>query len=150
MSKFAGKYEYSVDNKGRLNFKKLLKRVSTEDRALGNYYLLKQQTKTADKKYNFFYIFTGTAWDQFYQTKKIDEMPTIKRMKFIATLSGEATLDSAERLSLPKLFLEHINADKDIILLGDGDKIQVWSKEDYDSYISTQSAPDEDLLDIFG
>lgn len=150
MSKFSGKYPYTVDEKGRINFKKLLKRLSDCDRGNGNYHLLKQRLEQNGEFYPFFYIYTESSWNDFYETKQIDSMPTAKRLKFLSAFCGETLLDKTERLTIPKDFLEHLKAAKDLVLQGDGDKIQVWSKEVYDSYMTSLEDKDEELWDIYG
>lgn len=153
MSKFSGKYDYSVDVKGRINFKKILKRLGEDDRGNSNYHLLKQKLPSlsgGSENFPFFYIFTSSAWQDFYQTKKIDEMATPKRMSFLKGFCGEASLDAAERLTFPREFLEFIASGKELVLQGDGDKIQVWSKENYAAYIAESSVDDETMWDMFG
>jgi len=153
MSKFSGKYDYSVDAKGRINFKKILKRLSDDDRLNSNYHLMKQKLSSitdGSKSFPFFYIFTSSAWGSFYSTKEIDKMPTPKRTAFLKGFCGEASLDSAERLTFPKIFLEFISSGKELVLQGDGDKIQVWSKKDYEEYISESTIEDESMWDMFG
>jgi len=149
--RFSGKYEYSSDEKGRINFKKFLNRLPEMERAITNYHLLKQMLPAVshpEKKFSFFYIFTESAWNRFYEQKNIDEMPTNKRMVFLGQC-GEASLDGSERLSIPREFLTFIGNSKDLILQGDGDKIQVWNKSDYEAYMADCNQPDQTIWDVF-
>ena len=151
MNLFNADYYYTIDLKNRINFKKLLKRVDEDDRMFSDYYLVKQErtsTLHKNKKYPFFYLHTKTSWQEFYKKMQISEMPFEERMK-ISQLFGEASLDSSERLSFPKSFTEFILARKEVVLHGDGDKIQVWAKEIYDEYISETSKPNNDTLTMF-
>lgn len=149
--RFSGKYEYSSDEKGRINFKKFLNRLPETERTISNYHLLKQMLPSAgqnDRKYPFFYLFTEAAWNRFYESKEIDNMPTAKRMTFLAQC-GEASLDSSERLSIPRDFLSFISNNRDLILQGDGDKIQVWNKADYEAYMAECTQVDQSVWDVF-
>ena len=151
MSSYSGTYNYTVDDKGRINFKKFLKRLSNEEREKTNYYLMRQSIESSKngKRYTFFYIFTESSWKKFYE-EKVDIMPTEKRMKFQENLCGESSLDSAERMTFPKVFLDFIKAEKDIVLQGDGiNRIRVWSKENYEEYFSMDEGPDKSMLDMF-
>jgi DNA-binding transcriptional regulator/RsmH inhibitor MraZ len=150
MSSFSGTYSYTVDVKGRINFKKFLKRLSSDERLNSNYHLMRQSIESPDnkKKYPFFYIFTESSWQKFYD-EKVEVLPTPTRLNFLSNLCGESSLDGSERLSLPKEFLEFIKAKKDLVLQGDGNRIQVWSKEEYDKYFSKIGEPDESMLDMF-
>jgi len=149
--RFSGKYEYSSDEKGRINFKKFLNRLPEAERSISNYHLLKQMLPSisqSDKKYPFFYLFTEAAWNRFYDLKNIDDMPTAKRMTFLAQC-GEASLDNSERLSIPKDFLTFISNSRDLILQGDGDKIQVWNKSDYEAYMADNAQVDQSVWDVY-
>ena len=150
MSSYSGTYNYTVDDKGRINFKKFLKRLSAEERVNPNYHLMRQSIESpGDKKrYPFFYIFTETSWKKFYD-EKVEIKPTPERLTILSNLCGESSLDGSERMSLPKEFLEFIKAKKNLVLQGDGDRIQVWSKENYDKYFSMIGEPDQSMLDMF-
>ncbi len=151
MNLFNSDYNYTIDLKNRINFKKLLKRLSEEDRKSNDYYLVMQKRPSLvdkNKKFPFFYLHTKKSWEEFYNKMQISEMPFEERMQ-ISQLFGEASLDSSERLSFPKTFTEFISAKKEIVLHGDGDKIQVWSKETYKDYISETSKPTSDTLIMF-
>lgn len=150
MSSYSGTYSYTVDDKGRINFKKFLKRLSAEERVSPNYHLMRQSIESpGDKKqYPFFYIFTETSWKKFYD-EKVEIKPTPERLTILSNLCGESSLDGSERMSLPKEFLEFIKAKKNLVLQGDGDRIQVWSKENYDKYFSMIGKPDQSMLDMF-
>lgn len=151
MTLFSTDYNYTIDVKNRINFKKLLKRLDEDDRKFTDYYLVKQQRNSVvdgNKKYPFFYLYSKTAWEEFYKKMQISEKSFEERMQ-ISQLFGEASLDSSERLSFPKKFTDFISVKKDVVLHGDGDKIQVWSKEVYDEYISETSKPTADTLTMF-
>ncbi|MCK4980164.1 MAG: hypothetical protein KAS62_07195 [Candidatus Delongbacteria bacterium] len=150
MSSFSGKYSYTVDDKGRINFKKFLKRLSSEERENSNYHLMRQSVESPEDKklYPFFYIFTESTWEKFYD-EKVKDLSTPKRLNLLSNLCGESSLDSSERMSFPKEFLDFIKAKKNLVLQGDGTLIQVWSKENYDKYISMVGKPDDTMLDMF-
>jgi DNA-binding transcriptional regulator/RsmH inhibitor MraZ len=152
MNSFSEKYGYSVDEKGRINFKKILKRLHDDEKANSNYHLLRQTVELygTKKRYPFFYIFTEKSWKKFYD-EKVEGMDTPLRIKFLTAYCGEASLDNSERLAFPKEFLEFAGADKDIVLQGDGEKIQVWSRKNFDEYIKGLSklTSGTDLEDMF-
>jgi MraZ protein len=47
--------------------------------------------------------------------------------------SAEISLDSSNRLLIPKRLLDSVGIDKDIVLSGQDKKIEIWSKERYDA-----------------
>ncbi len=152
MNSFSEKYSYSVDEKGRINFKKILKRLHGDEKENSNYHLLKQTVELygSKRRYPFFYIFTERSWKKFYD-EKVEGMDTPVRIKFLTSYCGEASMDNSERLTFPKEFLEFAGAGKDLVLQGDGEKIQVWSRKNFEEYLKGLSrlAPEADFDDMF-
>lgn len=78
------------------------------------------------------------AMDEWVRvTKKLSTLnranPDIR--KFIRDFYAGATvvkLDSAKRILIPKVMLEHAGIKKDIVLEGVGKIIEVWSKKEWD------------------
>jgi len=68
MSIFSGKYKYSLDEKGRINFLKILKRFGIDKENKEEvFYLMKDYVKItgSDKQYPIFYLYTETEWSEF-------------------------------------------------------------------------------------
>ncbi len=53
----------------------------------------------------------------------------------------ELTLDRSNRLLLPKSLTEHAKIDKEAVLLGMIDHIEIWSKKQYEEFITSE--PDD-------
>lgn len=50
--------------------------------------------------------------------------------------STEVELDNAGRFLLPKLMQKHAGLDKDAILVGLGNRLELWNPERYEAYLS--------------
>lgn len=50
----------------------------------------------------------------------------------------EVTLDTADRILLPKRLAEYAGIDKDIILTGYGKRIEIWALEEYERMLSEE------------
>ena len=135
MGFFSGKYKYKVDVKNRINFKKFIKRLSKPDTEIGIFHLLKQTVTIpgTNDSYPVFYIFSEEKWQELFtnleETKDTDELSEI-----ITQQCDEANLDTNDRITFPKEFLDYIHAEKDLFLQGLGDKLQVWSNENFIDY----------------
>lgn len=135
MGFFSGKYKYKVDGKNRINFKKFIKRLTEPDTEVGIFHLLKQIVTIPETEDSFpvFYIFTEEKWQELFtnleETKDTDELSEITTQQ-----CDEANLDTNDRITFPKEFLEYIGAEKDLFLQGLGDKLQVWSNENFIEY----------------
>jgi len=151
MGFFSGKYNYSVDEKGRINFKKFLNRLDATEKGNGVFHLLKQTVEVYGSKEIFpvFYIFTDQKWDLFYDDWEVGKS-TAEASAFNTQFCDETTLDNMERISFPKDFLKYIGANKNLFLQGFGDKLQVWSLENFEKYskMLSEQAPMKDFFDI--
>jgi MraZ protein len=56
----------------------------------------------------------------------------LKRFFFNASFDSE--LDSANRLMIPPPLMRYANLDKDVIVTGSGECIEVWDRNAYDAY----------------
>jgi MraZ protein len=56
-------------------------------------------------------------------------------------------LDSAKRVLVPKRLAEWAGIDKDCVLIGVLNKIEIWSRERYDAWLATGSLPLEQLAE---
>jgi MraZ protein len=57
----------------------------------------------------------------------------------------EVTLDTADRILLPKRLAEYAGIDKDIILTGYGKRIEIWALEEYERMLSEEPPDFSDL-----
>jgi MraZ protein len=62
-----------------------------------------------------------------------EETRRLKRSFF--TRITEVELDSAGRFLIPKAFQEYAGLDKDVILVGVGSKIEMWSADRYKDFV---------------
>jgi len=125
MSTFRGEYEATVDSKGRFllpaGIKKKLPDATTV--LLLNRGIEKCLT-----------LYTEQSWanteQQVNQLNDFDEENRIFRRRFLGGVS-EVELDSAGRLLLPPTLKEYAGLQKDIMLVGQGNKIEIWDSGKY-------------------
>ncbi len=83
--------------------------------------------------------------------QKVINVPetSVESREFRRTFFGNATmcqLDKTGRLILPSILIDHANIQKDVVIIGIYDKLEVWSKENYDAYASGISAESTDSV----
>jgi DNA-binding transcriptional regulator/RsmH inhibitor MraZ len=153
LSVFSGKYKYSLDEKSRINFKKILNKFvkktgSIEDLKEETFHLFKDYVKVAGtgEKFPVFYIFNEEKWAEFYEIVE-DQFKNDDRMsEFNSRYCDESNLDNEFRITFPKEFIGYIKAKKNLFLQGYGSKLQVWSQENFDRYneiLSKQDSSDD-------
>lgn len=57
------------------------------------------------------------------------------------------TLDSAKRVLVPRRLAEWAGIDKDTVLIGAMDKVEIWATERYTNWLNNESAPLEHLAE---
>ena len=116
---FMGEYNHTIDPKGRLI-------VPTKFREqLGEAFVI---TKGND---GCLAIYTNEAWETFLG--KIQTLPANNHIRtYVRNIVGssvEVITDKQGRILVPGNLREHAGLDKDVVLAGVIDKIEVWDKE---------------------
>lgn len=120
---FKGEYSHSIDAKGRLivpaKFRELL----------GDQFVV---TKGFD---GCLFVFAQEGWDQFEE--KLQALPMDKpeaRMlgRFFISGAIDAEVDKQGRILLPSNLLQHAKIEKEAIIAGVGNRVEIWSKEEWE------------------
>lgn len=125
---FRGINSISIDPKGRLAIPKRYRESIAE--ACEN-----QLIATIDIHSPCLLIYTLDEWEVI--ERKLMSLPNIdpKTREYQRLLLGHASemeMDGQGRVLLPSLLREHAKLDKDAILLGQGNKFELWSQEAWD------------------
>ena len=130
-----GEYLHKMDSKGRLiNPAKFREE-------LGDNFVA---TRGLD---NCLFIFPMDEWEQL--SKKIANTPvTNKNARFFARffISGatESTLDKQGRINIPTNLKEYAELEKEIVVIGLTNRIELWAKENWDQFLeTTEDSTDE-------
>lgn len=130
MTTFIGDYNCKLDEKGRVTFPSTLKKQigSASD---GRFVVKKDIFEPC------LILFPIEEWERQNSIirKKINPYNK-EHNKFLRNFyrgSAEIVLDSNNRMLIPKRLLELANISKEAILAGQDGKIEIWSKELYDS-----------------
>jgi MraZ protein len=128
MVTFIGEYNLKIDAKGRLVFPAALKRqikTSAQDQ-----FVIKE-----DLFEKCLVLFPLEEWERqnAILRKKLNPFNAKHNMFLRAFAKGaaEITLDSNNRLLLPKRLVDYAKIDKEIVLAGQNGKIELWAKENY-------------------
>jgi MraZ protein len=130
MTTFIGEYSCKLDVKGRLMLPVAFKKQNTgsdQER-----YVIKK-----DIFENCLVLYPMDEWER--QTKLIrkklnpyNKEHNIFLRRFFKGMA-ELTLDSNNRMLIPKRLLDEIKADKDVVMAGQMGKIEIWAKDQYDA-----------------
>jgi MraZ protein len=122
---FLGEFRHSVDTKGRVilpaKFRDALKDGVVVTRGLEN----------------CLWIFSKTGWVQIEDGIRKLSLTKNNARKFARLLlsgASEEQLDRQGRISLPPQLREHAGLNRDIVIIGVSDRIEVWSRENWEKY----------------
>ena len=127
-----GEYHQQIDQKGRIRIPAKLKPFLTESVTI---------TKGTN---GCLFLFGMAEWHEKLATKLANvPMSDLDVQRPIRTFfSSASTLedDNQGRSLLPRNLREYANIKKDIVVIGTGNRAEIWAKENYDLYMSGKAA----------
>jgi MraZ protein len=140
MSSFKGSYEYSVDNKGRVNIPaRLRKYVSPEA----------NDTFVITRGYErCLFVYPLDEWNKLEQSIRNLTPTNPKHRYFMRTLLEQATesqLDGQSRITIPKDLLRLAGIENDVLILGVLERLELWSPGIYKEYQKSQEESYENV-----
>ena len=136
-----GEYGYSIDLKGRLNFPARLR----ED--LGERFMIAKGLGDPCLA-----VYSMAEWEE--KTAKIKTYPTAKAkelQRFLFPSAFEAEPDKQGRIVIPQNLREYAGLEKDVMVVGTGDRCEIWSKDEWERISGSISAESiSELVDILG
>ena len=120
-----GEYEHSLDSKGRLIMPAKLREN------IGEKFVL---TKGLD---GCLFAFSTQEWENFEQ--KLKSLPLSNKnsrefTRFFLSGATECEIDKQGRFLIPNNLRKSANLIKDIIIIGVGTRIEIWNKEEWETY----------------
>ena len=121
---FMSEYNHTVDAKGRLIIPSKFR-----DR-LGEEFVV---SKGMD---GCLFVYANDDWNAFEQ--KLTSLPLINKearqfARFFLAGAAQVELDKQGRILLPASLREFAGLDKDVVLVGVGSRIEIWSKDKWDA-----------------
>ena len=124
---FIGEYQHSLDSKGRIII------PSKFRDELGYEFVI---TKGLD---NCLFIYPNDEWKILED--KLKSLPLTNRdarafIRFFFSGASESNLDKQGRVLIPLNLREHSMIDKDAVIIGVSTRLEIWSKDIWEAYIS--------------
>ncbi|KAF0141271.1 MAG: division/cell wall cluster transcriptional repressor MraZ [Ignavibacteriales bacterium] len=126
---FIGSFKYSVDAKGRISIPAKFKKVMKPE-AKDTFVMTRSTVQCID-------VYPYNYWEEKIKPRidalddfNIDEA-AFKR--FLFELASDQELDKQSRLFLPKSLLEFAGIDKEVLILGQNNKIEFWNPEIFET-----------------
>jgi MraZ protein len=129
---FRGTYEHALDAKHRLTVPAKFRRE------LAGGAVLAASPETEPGGPRCVSIWTPEAYEQFTASTLRGLNPASPKARelkrFFFNTSFDAELDSANRLMIPAPLMRYAGLDKDVIVTGSGECVEVWDRDAYERY----------------
>ena len=132
---FMGEYHHTIDDKGRLT---IPAKIRYE---LGANFVV---TRGLD---NCLFIYPNSEWSKVID--KYKELPNTKDarkfMRFFLSGATVSDFDKQGRVNIASHLINYASLEKDCVIIGVNDHLEVWSKTNWDNFILEN---EDDLSDI--
>lgn len=135
---FLGEYQHSLDTKGRITIPAKLRE------GLGDRFIA---TKGLD---NCIFLYPLAEWKRIEQ--KLQELPLARAdarsfVRFFFAGASELELDKQGRTVLPPNLRDYAQIEKDIVIIGVGTRIEIWSVDSWANYAKAAEASYEEIAE---
>lgn len=120
---FMGEYNHTIDAKGRLIVPSKFREI------LGDVFVV---TKGLD---GCLFVYDNEEWKLFEE--KLRALPITNKearqfVRFFLAGAAEAEVDKQGRILIPNVLREFAGLTKDVVLVGVGSRIEIWSRERFE------------------
>lgn len=134
---FMGEFYGRIDEKGRITIPTKLRYD------LGNDFII---TRGLD---GCIFIYPKTEWTTIIQ--KYKELPNTKDtrtfMRTFLSCATETNLDKQGRVNITQPLVDWASLNKDIVVIGVNERLEIWSKEVWENYIDSNKDNLSDIAD---
>ncbi len=136
-----GEFHHNIDEKGRLI---IPSRIRYE---LGEKFII---TRGLDK---CLFVYPLNEWENII--KKYRELPNTREarnfMRFFLSGASECEFDKQGRINISSPLVSYASLNRECVIIGVNDRIEIWAKEMWDSFISDNEENFSDMADhLFG
>ena len=125
---FIGEYHHTIDEKGRI----IIPAKFREE--LGNNFIITRGIE------NCLFVYSAENWAKI--TNKLNSLPFTKKdartfNRFFMSGATDVELDKQGRVNISKPLIDYASLIKDCVIIGTGDRLEVWSQESWESFFDS-------------
>lgn len=133
-----GQFQHSLDSKGRLIIPAKFRKI------LGTSFVL---TKGLD---SCLFVYPKEEW--IIIQEKLKTLPFTQKevrafIRFFFAGAVEIKMDKQGRILIPQQLRDHACIKKDVLIIGILNRVEIWSKENWDTYSSKAASCYEDIAE---
>lgn len=137
---FYGEFQHTIDQKGRIIIPAAFRKE------------LDVTFMIAKGLEGCLFIFSMPRWNSLVE--KIETLPLSNTKareftRFFFSSAAECKIDSHYRILVPPDLRVHAGLEKDVTIVGVGNRVEVWSRDRWEKYMSGESLSPESLSETF-
>ena len=135
---FIGEYHHTIDEKGRI----IIPVKFREE--LGNNFIITRGIE------NCLFVYSAENWAKI--TNKLNSLPFTKKdartfNRFFMSGATSVELDKQGRVNISKPLIDYASLIKDCVIIGTGDRLEVWSQESWESFFDSTKDSMSDIAE---
>lgn len=135
---FMGEYHHTIDEKGRLII------PSKFRDGLGESFII---TRGIEK---CLFVYSLDSWKKI--TNKLESLPFTKKdarqfVRFFLSGATTAEFDKQGRVNITSPLISYANLVKDCVVIGTGDRLEIWSEEDWNAFFDSAADNMSDIAE---
>ena len=125
---FMGEYHHNIDDKGRL----IIPAKFRDE--LGSEFIITRGIE------NCLFAYSKEEWQKIVD--KLNSLPFTKKdarsfIRFFLSGATTAEFDKQGRINITSPLISYANLTKECIIIGTGDRLEIWSNEDWNSFFNS-------------
>ena len=125
---FMGEYHHNIDDKNRL----IIPSKFREE--LGEEFIITRGIE------NCLFVYSKEDWQKI--VTKLESLPFTKKdarnfIRFFLSGATVAELDKQGRININQTLVSYSNLTKECVVIGAGNRLEIWSKEDWDDFFNS-------------
>ena len=135
---FIGEYHHTIDEKGRI----IIPAKFRDE--LGSSFIVTRGIESC------LFVYPNKNWEQICE--KLNSLPFTRKdarvfNRFFMSGATNVELDKQGRINISSPLINYANLKKDCVVIGTGDRLEIWSKEDWDSFFNSNKDSMSDIAE---
>ena len=135
---FMGEYHHTIDEKGRL----IIPSKFREE--LGEKFIITRGIE------NCLFVYSLSSWKKI--TQRLESLPFTKKdarqfVRFFLSGATTAEFDKQGRVNITSPLISYAKLQKDCVVIGTGDRLEIWSQEDWNDFFDSASNNMSDIAE---
>ncbi len=138
MKMFIGEFHHSIDEKGRI----IIPSKFREE--LGSSFVITRGLE------NCLFVYSNDNWEKI--CSKLNSLPFTKKdarvfNRFFMSGATSVELDKQGRINISTPLIQYANLVKDCVVIGTGDRLEIWSQESWDEFFQSNKDSMSDIAE---